>query len=36
MANLTTLDEILKTQYIGPLNEQINNDVKLLKRIETI
>jgi hypothetical protein len=36
MANLTTLDQILKTQYIGPLNEQINNDIKLLKRIETI
>jgi len=31
---LTTLDAILKTQYIGPLNEQLNQDLKLFKRLE--
>lgn len=33
-ATLTTFDSILKTQYIGPLNEQLNNKVLLLSRIE--
>lgn len=36
MATLTTLNEILKTQYIGPLNDQIDNEVKLLNRVEHI
>lgn len=36
MANLTTLSDILKTQYIGPLNEQINQQCKLLNRVERI
>ena len=36
MATLTTLNEILKTQYIGPLNDQIDNEVKLLSRVEHI
>lgn len=33
MTNLTTLDAILKTTYIGPLNELVNNDIKLMKRV---
>lgn len=33
-ATLTTFDAILKNQYIGPLNEQLNNKVILLSRIE--
>lgn len=33
MTNLTTLDAVLKTNYIGPLNELVNNDVKLLQRV---
>lgn len=27
------MDAILKNQYIGPLNEQLNNDIKLFKRV---
>lgn len=33
-ATLTTFDSILKTQYLGALNEQLNNKVTLLSRIE--
>lgn len=33
MPNLAELDAILKNQYIGPLNEQLNNDIKLFKRV---
>jgi hypothetical protein len=34
-ANLSSLDAILKTQYIGPVREQLNNATELLKRIGT-
>ena len=33
-ANLTTLDSILKNQYIGPLREQVNYDVVLLDLLD--
>ena len=32
---LTSLDAILKNQYLGPVREQINSKIELLKRIET-
>lgn len=34
-ANLSSFDAILKTQYIGPVREQLNNATELLKRIGT-
>ncbi|MZQ99485.1 MAG: phage major capsid protein [Acidaminobacter sp.] len=34
-ATLSTLDSVLKTQYLGPIREQLNNDNELLKRIDT-
>lgn len=34
MASLTTLDAILKNQYIGPVNEQVNSKIILLNRID--
>lgn len=33
-ATLSTIDSILKTQYLGPIREQLNMDVTLLSRIE--
>lgn len=32
-ASLSTFDPILKNQYIGPIREQLNNDIVLLDRI---
>lgn len=32
-ASLTTMNDILKTQYIGPVREQLNNRIILLKRL---
>ena len=34
-ANLTTLSDILKEYYLGPVAEQLNNEVLLLSRLET-
>lgn len=34
-ANLTTLSTILKEYYLGPVAEQLNNEVLLLSRLET-
>lgn len=34
-ANLTSFDPILKTQYLGPIREQLNQATELLKRIGT-
>jgi len=34
-ANLSSLDAILKDQYIGPIREQLNSATELLKRIGT-
>lgn len=31
---LSTLDAILKNQYLGPVREQINNKIEVLKRLE--
>ena len=31
---LTTVDSILKEYYLGPVQEQLNNEVLLLSRIE--
>jgi len=33
-ANLTTLSDILKEYYLGPVAEQLNNEVLLLSRLE--
>lgn len=33
--SLSTLDSILKNQYLGPIREQLNNDNELVKRIDT-
>jgi len=33
MANLATLNPILKNQYLGPIREQINSKIELLNRI---
>lgn len=32
-ANLASIDPILKTQYIGPIREILNNDIELVKRL---
>lgn len=32
-ASLTSIDPILKNQYLPPIREQMNNDIKLVKRI---
>lgn len=32
---LSSLDAILKNQYLGPVREQINSKIELLKRLET-
>lgn len=32
-ANLASFDPILKTQYLGPIREQLNNAAELMKRI---
>lgn len=34
-ANLTTLSDILKEYYLGPVAEQLNNEVLLLSRLES-
>ncbi|NLD46701.1 MAG: phage major capsid protein [Clostridiaceae bacterium] len=34
-ANLTSFNPILKNQYLGPIREQINSKIELLKRIGT-
>jgi len=34
-ANLSTIDPILKNQYLPPIREQLNNDIRLVKRIGT-
>jgi len=34
-ATLSSIDPILKNQYLGPIREQLNNDITLLKRIGT-
>ena len=34
-ANLSTLDNILKEYYLGPVTEQLNNEVLLLSRLES-
>lgn len=33
-ATLTTISDILKNQYLGPIREQLNNDIVLLSRLE--
>jgi len=33
--SLTSIDPILKNQYLPPIREQMNNDIKLVKRIGT-
>jgi hypothetical protein len=35
MASLTTISDILKNQYLGPIRDQINSKTALLKRIGT-
>lgn len=34
-ANVTTIGNILKEYYMGPVNEQLNNEVLLLSRLES-
>ena len=34
MADLTSIDKILKEYYLGPVQEQLNNEVLLLSRLE--
>lgn len=34
-ATLSTLDNILKEYYLGPVAEQLNNEVLLLNRLES-
>lgn len=33
-ATLTTISDILKNQYLGPIREQLNNEIVLLSRLE--
>ncbi len=34
MADLASIDKILKEYYLGPVQEQLNNEVLLLSRLE--